>query len=118
MTPSALAIVAVTYAGAQRATGAGDLGRGRPGGIAVGAVAGGMLTTWLDWRWIFSSTSRSALVAAVAARSRILRDDGAAAHAGDARPAGRADRVGGLATLVYAFSGAAEHGWGSARTLA
>jgi len=29
------------------------------GGAAVGLIAGGVLTTYLSWRWCFSSTSRS-----------------------------------------------------------
>jgi EmrB/QacA subfamily drug resistance transporter len=115
MTPSALALVAVTYDGAQRATALAIWGAVASGGIAVGAVAGGLLTTWLDWRWIFLVNVPVGVVAVIAA-VRIVRDE-APRRRGALDLPGAVTAVGGLAMLVYAFSGAAEHGWGSARTL-
>jgi EmrB/QacA subfamily drug resistance transporter len=115
MTPSALALVAVTYEGSQRATALAIWGAVASGGIAVGAVAGGLLTTWLTWRWIFLVNVPAGFAAVVAA-VRILRDD-AERRTGALDLPAALTAVGGLATLVYAFSGAAEHGWGSARTL-
>jgi EmrB/QacA subfamily drug resistance transporter len=115
MTPSALALVAVTYEGSQRATALAIWGAVASGGIAVGAVAGGLLTTWLDWRWIFLVNVPVGLIA-IGAAVRIVRDE-AQRRTGRLDLPGALTAVGGLGTLVYAFSGAAEHGWGSARTL-
>jgi MFS family permease len=61
ITPSALSIVMTTFdEGAERNKALGIWGALGGGGAAVGVIAGGVLTTYLSWRWISSSTSRSA----------------------------------------------------------
>src|SRR5437764_4797151 len=54
ITPSALSIVMTTFEeGAERDKALGLWGSLGGGGAAVGVLAGGILTTYLSWRWIF-----------------------------------------------------------------
>jgi len=116
LTPAALAIVTATYRGPQRATALGLWGAIASGGVAVGVLLGGLLTTALSWHWVFLVNVPVGSVAAVLT-PRIVPSQ--PAHRG--RPSldlpGVITVVAGLAVLVYALSGAAEHGWGSARTI-
>jgi EmrB/QacA subfamily drug resistance transporter len=117
LTPAALSLVTTTYHGPQRATALAIWGGVASAGVGVGVVAGGILTTWLSWEWVFLVNVPVGLVAAALA-PRVLPAGGAAAA--DRRALdlpGALAVVGGLVMLVYALSGAAEHGWGSARTL-
>jgi EmrB/QacA subfamily drug resistance transporter len=118
LTPAALSILTTTYDGAQRATALSVWGAVASAGVAIGVVLGGMLTTWLSWEWIFLVNVPVGLATAALAPRALPPGDGIE------RPADRAldlpgalTVVAGLAVLVYALSGAAEHGWGSARTL-
>ena len=116
LTPAALAIVTATYRGPQRATALALWGAIASGGVGIGVLFGGVLTTALSWHWVFL-VNVPVGVAAAALTPRVV----------PAQPADRAHRsldlpggiavVAGLAVLVFALSGAAEHGWGSARTL-
>jgi EmrB/QacA subfamily drug resistance transporter len=118
LTPAALSILTTTYHGAQRATALSVWGAVASAGVAAGVVLGGMLTTWLSWEWIFLVNVPVGLVAAALAPRALPPGDGIE------RPAergldvpGAVTVVAGSATLVYALSGAADHGWGSPRTL-
>jgi Major Facilitator Superfamily len=121
MTPSALAILTTTYHGEQRARALAVWGAVASAGIGVGAVAGGMLTSWLSWEWVFWVNVPVGLTAAALA-PRVIP---AVAPGPRERPSamrdldlpGAAASVGGLVALVYAISGATDHGWTSARTL-
>lgn len=118
MTPSALAILTTTYEGEQRARALAVWGAVAGAGIGVGAVLGGMLTSWLSWEWIFWVNVPVGLTAAALA-PRVIPATGAD-RPGAVRELdlpGAAASVAGLVALVYAISGAADHGWASARTL-
>jgi EmrB/QacA subfamily drug resistance transporter len=118
LTPAALSLLTTTYHGAQRTTALAVWGAVASAGVAVGVVVGGMLTTWLSWEWIFLVNVPVGLVAAALAPRTLPPGDGiqdAGRRALDLP--GALTVVGGLVALVYALSGAAEHGWGSARTL-
>jgi EmrB/QacA subfamily drug resistance transporter len=115
LTPAGLAIITTTYAGGQRATALSVWGAIGSAGAGVGVLVGGMLTSWAGWRWIFLvnvpvgvavGLLTPRLVAPVAAASSRRLD-----------LAGALSVVSGLAVLVYALAGTAQHGWGSARTL-
>jgi EmrB/QacA subfamily drug resistance transporter len=117
LTPSALAVITSAYSGRQRATALSVWGALAGGGAAAGVLAGGVITTWLGWRWVFLINVPVGVAAAVLA-PRVIRPAGP-------RPAGRGRldlagavlAVAGLAAGVYAVTGAPQYGWASARTL-
>jgi len=86
-------------------------------GAALGLILGGALTEILDWRWTLFVNLILAVPTAIAAL-RLLVDDAVTAN----RPAvdlpGTLTASAGLFALVYGFSNAESHGWGSALTLA
>jgi EmrB/QacA subfamily drug resistance transporter len=118
MTPSALAILTTTYQGEQRARALGIWGAVASAGIGVGAVAGGMLTSWLTWEWVFWVNVPVGLAAA-ALTPRVVPAIGSDRPGAlrDLDLPGAVTSVAGLVALVYAISGAADHGWTAARTL-
>src|SRR6266536_1492269 len=117
LTPSALAIITTTYTGAQRTAALSTWGAISSAGAGAGLLFGGMLTTWLGWEWIFFIN----VPVGVAAWLLTLRLVPSAPAAGPGRRGldlpGAVSVVAGLVVLVYALTGTADHGWGSARTL-
>jgi EmrB/QacA subfamily drug resistance transporter len=116
ITPSALSIVMTTFdEGAERNKALGIWGALGGGGAAVGVLAGGVLTTYLSWRWIFFVNVPVGVLAFVVT-PRVVRESRA-----DVKKAldiaGAVTVTAGLALLVYAVSKAPDHGWGSAWTL-
>ena len=116
--PSALALVATTYTGRQRAVALGVWGAIGSAGAAVGVLLGGVITTALSWEWIFFVNVPIG-VAVAAAVPRVVPAAAAARRTGGQFDLlGAGSLLGGLATGVYAIVGTADHGWGSTRTLA
>lgn len=76
LTPAALAIITATYSGAQRATALSTWGALAGGGMAVGVLAGGVLTTWFGWRSVFLVNVPVGLAAGIAARLLVPRSAG------------------------------------------
>jgi EmrB/QacA subfamily drug resistance transporter len=117
ISPAALSIVTTSFEeGAERNKALGVWGALGGSGAAVGVLAGGVLTEYLSWRWIFFvNVPVGALVLAltpgIVPESR---------REGRER---RYDALGavlvssGLALLVYAISEAPNKGWGSTRTI-
>jgi EmrB/QacA subfamily drug resistance transporter len=116
LTPAALSIITATYAGAQRATALSVWGALASAGVAVGVLLGGALTTALSWHWVFLVNVPVGLAVATLI-PRVVPAFAPAGTRGSLDLRGGLTAVAGLALLVYALSGAAEHGWGSARTL-
>src|SRR5205814_1492395 len=116
ITPSALSIVMTTFEeGAERNKALGIWGALGGGGAAVGVLAGGVLTTYLSWRWIFFVNVPVGALAFMLT-PRVVRESRAEAQKSlDA--AGAVTVTTGLALLVYAVSKAPDHGWGSGWTL-
>ena len=128
LTPSALALVTASYAGAQRAAALSVWGGLAGGGVVTGTLLGGVLTSWLGWRSVFLINVPVGLLALVAARHLLTawgqRPDPAAGPAGPpGRPGsglrgldlpGAVLAVTGLVSLVYAIS---RHGWGPSRVV-
>ena len=117
ISPAALSIVTTTFEeGAERNKALGIWGALGGSGAAAGVLAGGLLTEYLGWQWIFYvNVPVGALVLALTLpfvpESR--------ADLGERRfdAAGAVTATGGLALLVYAISKAPDVGWGSAQTI-
>ncbi|MFE7412060.1 MFS transporter [Streptomyces laurentii] len=113
--PTALALITTTFPeGPARNRAFGVYAAVSAGGGAVGLLAGGMLTEWLDWRWVLFVNVPIGLVIAFLT-PRFIPES--------ARHPGRFDLTGaftstlGMAALVYGFIRAAEAGWTDALTL-
>jgi EmrB/QacA subfamily drug resistance transporter len=116
ITPSALSIVMTTFEeGAERNKALGIWGALGGGGAAVGVLAGGILTTYLGWEWIFFVNVPVGAIAFLLA-PRFVRES-RSDEKKSLDIAGAVTVTTGLALLVYAVSKAPDHGWGSAWTL-
>src|SRR3954466_16117652 len=116
ISPAALSIITTTFEeGAERNKALGIWGAIGGGGAAVGVLAGGVLTKYLGWEWIFFvNVPVGAAALALAPRFvRESRSDREVSH----DVAGAVAVTSGLALLVYAVSKAPEHGWGSSWTI-
>ena len=118
--PTALALITTTFSeGKPRNQAMGVYAAMSVAGGAVGLIAGGLLTTYLSWRWVLFVNVPIGVAAALAA-PRVLRESG--------RQRGRFDLpgavtgTGGLAALVYGLTSAAtspdglSH-WGDAKVI-
>ena len=117
MAPAAMSLIlAIFPEGAERNRALGALGAVSGAGGAIGVLAGGMLTTWLSWAWIFFvNLPVGALI--VAAARPLLPESRASLARRRFDVAGAVTVTGGLSVLVYAVVTAATHGWASAATI-
>jgi EmrB/QacA subfamily drug resistance transporter len=118
--PTALSLVTTTFPeGPRRNRAMGVYAAMSIGGAAIGLLAGGILTTYASWRWVFFVNVPIAIVAALLA-PRVLAES--------ERQSGRFDLpgaitgTGGLAALVYGLSSAASSAngvshWGDTKVL-
>ncbi|WP_030174341.1 MFS transporter [Spirillospora albida] len=112
--PSALALLTVTFTEPRdRAKAFGIWGAVSAAGGAVGLLAGGALTEYLDWRWCLYINVPIALIAAAGGYA-VLTESRRSARARFDIP-GVLLVTGGLVAIVYATGRAESDGWGSAR---
>ena len=78
------------------------------GGGAIGLLTGGMLTEWLDWRWVFFVNVPIGVLIAALAPVYINESE---KHPGRFDIAGALTSTAGMASLVYGFIRASEEGW-------
>jgi len=115
MAPAALALLTVTFVEArERAKAFAVFGAIAGGGSAVGLLLGGVLTSYVDWRWCLFVNIPIAAVA-LAAALPILKESKAPAGA-NYDVSGALLGTGGLAAVVWGFTRAPLHGWASAQT--
>jgi len=117
MAPAALALILAMFPeGAERNKALGAFGAVSGAGGAIGVLAGGMLTTWLSWPWIFFvNLPLGALI--VAGARPLLPESRASLGHRRFDIAGAITVTGGLSVLVYAVVTAGSHGWASATTI-
>jgi len=116
ISPAALSIIMTTFEeGAERNKALGIWGAIGGGGAAVGVLAGGVLTKYLGWEWIFFVNVPVGAIA-LALTPRFVRESRAEREASP-DVLGAVAVTSGLALLVYAVSTAPTHHWGSAETL-
>jgi EmrB/QacA subfamily drug resistance transporter len=117
MVPAALSIVMnMFHEGAERNKALGIWGAVAASGATVGLLAGGLLTRYAGWQYIFYlnvpiGTAALALAPRIVPNSRLdtteRRFDAVGSLVG----------TGGLVALVYAISEAPQYGWGATRTI-
>jgi EmrB/QacA subfamily drug resistance transporter len=116
ISPAALSIITTTFEeGPERNKALGIWGAIGGSGAAVGVLAGGVLTKYLGWEWIFF-VNVPVGVLAFAVAPRFVRESRSERETTQDW-AGAFTVTAGLALLVYAVSKAPEHGWGSGWTI-
>jgi EmrB/QacA subfamily drug resistance transporter len=116
ISPAALSIITTTFEeGAERNKALGVWGAMGGVGAAVGVLAGGLLTKYLGWEWIFYVNVPVGVTAFLLA-PRLVRES-RAERTSSPDVAGAITVTAGIALLVYAVSNAPSHGWGSGWTL-
>jgi len=111
-----LAILSQEFHGNERGTAFGIWGATVGAAVAIGPLVGGVLTTWLGWRWIFF-VNLPIGVLCVAGAIRELHESRNEEHGGLDLP-GFATLTGGLFALVLALLRGNDWGWSSGRELA
>jgi EmrB/QacA subfamily drug resistance transporter len=118
MIPAALSIVMNMFReGAERNKALGIWGGLGAGGGTVGLIAGGVITRYLGWQYIFYLNVPIG-AAALALAPRIVPDSRLAATRRRFDMAGAIAGTGGLVLLVDAVAQAPQYGWGATRTIA
>src|SRR5256884_3528660 len=117
ISPAALSIVMTSFEeGAERNKALGIWGALGGSGAAVGVLAGGVVTKYLGWQWIFFvNVPVGALVLALT--PRIVRESRREGVERNYAAPGAVLVSGGLALLVYTISRAPDVGWATARTI-
>jgi EmrB/QacA subfamily drug resistance transporter len=114
--PTSLALITTTFAeGPERNRAFGVFAAVSAGGGAIGLLTGGMLTEWLDWRWVLFVNVPIGVLIAVLAPMYISESE---KHPGRFDISGALTSTVGMASLVYGFIRASEEGWRDAVTLA
>jgi EmrB/QacA subfamily drug resistance transporter len=117
ISPAALSIVMTSFEeGADRNKALGIWGALGGSGAAVGVLAGGLLTKYLGWEWIFF-VNVPVGAAVLALTPRIVPESRSDTAERDFDPLGAVTVTAGLALLIYSISRAPTVGWGSARTI-
>jgi EmrB/QacA subfamily drug resistance transporter len=111
MFATALALLGHAYRGRDRATAFTVWGALTGVAVAVGPLAGGALSEWLSWRWIFFVNAPIGLAAIVIALARMPESRNPSAAAPDWL--GFVTFSGALGGLVFALIRGNAEGWGS-----
>ncbi|HEX2374357.1 MAG TPA: MFS transporter [Actinomycetota bacterium] len=113
--PTALSLITTNFAeGRERNRAFGVFSAVAVSGGAIGLIAGGMLTSWLSWRWVLFVNVPIGILLAVLAPLFITESE---------RQPGRFDLGGaltstaGMTALVYGFIRAAQEGWSDPGTI-
>lgn len=117
VSPAALSIVSTLFAeGAERNKALGIWGALGGSGAAVGVLAGGVLTEYAGWEWIFY-VNVPVGAAVLAATLPLIPETTARAEHRGYDPLGALTVTASMMLLVFAISKAPDVGWGSARTI-
>ena len=117
VSPAALSILSTTFAeGKERNTALGVWGAVQGAGAAVGVLAGGVLTSYLGWQWIFFVNLPIGVIAILLAPF-LLRESRADLGHKRFDAAGAVAVTSGLSLLIYAVVTTDKHPWASATTI-
>jgi EmrB/QacA subfamily drug resistance transporter len=113
--PTALALITTNFAeGPERNRAFGVFAAVSGSGAAVGLLAGGMLTSWLSWRWVLFVNVPIGILLALAARRYVNESE---PQPGRFDLGGALTSTAGMTALVYGFIRAAQEGWSDAGTV-
>ncbi|MFJ6081620.1 MFS transporter [Streptomyces sp. NPDC092369] len=113
--PTSLALITTTFPeGPERNRAFGVFAAVSAGGGAIGLLAGGMLTEWLDWRWVLFVNVPIGILIAVLTPMYINESE---RHTGRFDFPGALTSTAGMAALVYGFIRAADQGWRDSVTI-
>lgn len=113
--PTSLALITTTFPeGPERNRAFGVFAAVSAGGGAIGLLAGGMLTEWLDWRWVLFVNVPIGLLIAFLTPLYISESE---RHPGRFDITGALTSTAGMASLVYGFIRASEEGWRDSLTV-
>ncbi|KJS59501.1 MFS transporter [Streptomyces rubellomurinus] len=113
--PTALALIATNFKeGPERNRAFGVFSAVAGAGGAIGLLLGGMLTSWLSWRWVFFVNVPIGIAIALLAPLYINESE---RHPGRFDLTGAFTATAGMVSLVYGFIRASEHGWTDSVTL-
>ncbi|MFD4523448.1 MFS transporter [Streptomyces sp. NPDC058470] len=113
--PTSLALITTTFPeGPERNRAFAVFAAVSAGGGAIGLLAGGMLTEWLDWRWVLFVNVPIGVLIAVLTPLYISESE---RHPGRFDIFGALTSTAGMAALVYGFIRAAEEGWRDSLTI-
>jgi EmrB/QacA subfamily drug resistance transporter len=114
--PTALALITTNFAeGQQRDRAFGVFAAVSGSGAAIGLLAGGLLTSWLSWRWVLFVNVPVGVLLALLTPLYVTESQRQPGHL-DAW--GSLISTAGMAALVYGFIGAAQYGWSDLGTIA
>ena len=117
LSPSVFSITSVTFQeGSERNKALGVLGAISGAGAAIGVILGGVLTTYLTWRWIFFVNVPIGL-GTLFFVPRLVRESRAEGMARKFDSIGAVLVTGGLMLFVYALTRTNQVGWSSAETI-
>ncbi|HEY2327997.1 MAG TPA: MFS transporter [Gaiellaceae bacterium] len=111
MFATSLALLSQEFHGRERGTAFGIWGATIGAAVAVGPLAGGMLTSWISWRWIFFVNIPIGIVAVVLGAAQ-LRESANPEHS-RLDPVGLATLTSGLFCLILALIEGNKRGWSS-----
>ncbi|MFJ4187713.1 MFS transporter [Kitasatospora sp. NPDC089509] len=112
LAPSALGLLSTTFSDPkERSTAFGIFGAIAGGGAAIGFIAGGLLTEYLDWRWCLFVNTPIAAATAFAAFRVLDRDHIAKGRRIKLDLPGALLGCGGLLAIVFGTSEAVTRGW-------
>ena len=111
MFATALALISQEFHGKERGTAFGLWGATIGAAVAIGPLAGGMLTSWLSWRWIFFVNIPIGVVAVILSM-RELHESSDPEHS-RLDPIGLVTLTAGLFALILALIEGNDHGWTS-----
>jgi EmrB/QacA subfamily drug resistance transporter len=117
LAPAALSLLMTTFAeGRERNLALGVYGAASGSGAAAGVLLGGLLTSYLNWSWIFFINVPVG-AAAIALTPFLLKESRAELAHRHFDVAGAVSITGGLMLLVYALTRATSDGWGTPSTI-
>jgi EmrB/QacA subfamily drug resistance transporter len=117
LSPATLTIIMTTFTeGEKRHRALGAWGAVAGLGGAAGVILGGVLTSYLSWRWVLFVNIPIGVIAGIAAVT-LLPESRRADAERNLDVSGAILATAGLALLVYSIVGTDVHPWGSTRTL-